>query len=80
MRGMAALCDEKKLDEPVYDVIEHSLGQMPTEPGSTETSEQIFSCVVYVGDREFATTYVYKAEENAKEKAAKKAFDALSSS
>lgn len=38
-----------------------------------------YSCVVSVGGRDYETSYVYKAEENAKEKAAKKAYEALNS-
>lgn len=38
-----------------------------------------YSCVVSVGGRDYETSYVYRAEENAKEKAAKKAYEALNS-
>lgn len=47
---------------------------MSVENGS---SVAVYSCVVSVGEREFVTSYIYKAEENAKERAAKKAFEAL---
>ncbi|KAI5777532.1 hypothetical protein EDC01DRAFT_593345, partial [Geopyxis carbonaria] len=80
------LSNSKGLAKPVYEVFEHSGGNMPLAPspsvagGSTATShagQAWYSCVVTVGGRDYETSYVYKAEENAKERAAKKAYEAL---
>lgn len=82
-----ALCNVNRLSGPVYEVFEHSGGNAPLDPssnspgvGTSATAPQCwYSCVVNVNGQDYETAYVYKAEENAKERAAKKAYEALSS-
>ncbi|KAG0635238.1 hypothetical protein HOY80DRAFT_464585 [Tuber brumale] len=78
------LCASKHIPSPTYEVYEHSGGSIPSPPSpdpgpvaSPHSGQSWYSCVVSVAGREYETSYVYKAEENAKEKAAKKAYEAL---
>ncbi|KAI5837479.1 hypothetical protein DFP73DRAFT_601043 [Morchella snyderi] len=84
------LCATKSLPSPTYEVFEHSGGSIPMDrspssadaganasPSATHFGQSWYSCVVSVGETDYETSYVYKAEENAKERAAKKAFEAL---
>jgi len=80
------LCASKRIPSPTYEVYEHSGGSIPSPPSpdpgpaaSPHSGQSWYSCVVSVAGREYETSYVYKAEENAKEKAAKKAYEALNS-
>jgi len=50
-------------------------GSAPTQ--SPHYGQSWYSCIVSVAGRVFETSFVYRAEENAKEKAAKKAYEAL---
>ncbi|KAL7274399.1 hypothetical protein RUND412_002711 [Rhizina undulata] len=81
------LCAAKHLPKPIYELFEHSGGSVPSasstgdagvNSASSHLGQSWYSCVVSVAEEDFATSYVYKAEENAKEKAAKKAYEALS--
>lgn len=94
-RGIAELCATKRLPNPIYEVFEHSGGSIPMAPSPSSIGaaggsgnapalpshfgQSWYSCVVSVGGRDYETSYVYRAEENAKEKAAKKAYEALNS-
>jgi hypothetical protein len=44
---------------------------------SSHFGQSWYSCVVRVSGSNYETSFVYRAEENAKEKAAKKAYEAL---
>ncbi|KAI5859215.1 hypothetical protein BZA05DRAFT_24210 [Tricharina praecox] len=84
---LQVVCTTQWLSAPVYEVFEHNGGNIaldPYPPGlaggrTAPTATQcLYSCIVNVGGRDFETAYVYRAEENAKERAAKKAYEALS--
>ncbi|KAF8536993.1 hypothetical protein BDD12DRAFT_746447 [Trichophaea hybrida] len=82
---LQALCNVNRLSTPVYEVFEHNGGNIPLHPSSnsagvsTKNPQCWYSCVVNVNGRDYETSYVYRAEENARERAAKKAYEALSS-
>ena len=96
IRGDTVLCEVKRLPPPSYEVFEHTETSIPMAPSPSSTGassgngttpiqsphfgQSWYSCIVSVAGRVFETSFVYRAEENAKEKAAKKAFEALNAS
>jgi len=90
--SVLALCTTQRLSAPLYEVFEHNGGgnvaldtRLPGCAGASRTATTatqslcLYSCIVSAGGRDFETAYVYKAEENARERAAKKAYEALNS-
>lgn len=78
------LCTSKSLPNPTYEVYEHSGGSAQDGSGGSMDGAEYqlqcwYSCIVTVDGKEYETSYVYKTEENAKEKAAKKAWEAVNS-
>jgi hypothetical protein len=77
------------LNKPTYIVSEHLSINAPAYYDSDEGEHErtivtVYTCVVTITERTsvqpkhmFTTDYVYKLQENAKEKVAKKAYDTL---